>query len=350
MLSLPGLQPPPLLLTTRVELDGSGATEIRLAALPSTTAGSGLHTAQGGGELKFAPGFSQVRGRLALPSLSLSAAAGFRLELRGLKLEGSGSRGIAGLATGEATVKLERAELHAPRVHLQAAGLSATGKTIPEGALVSLELKYRAEELSMNGAPYGPSQLSFSLQRLPGDGLASIRDSMRALSDNPMDQSLIAVAMATIMAEHLPLLLAADPELAIGPVEITTPEGPVRGHLSLACHDLKREILEQRGAWVEHLAGEGKLSLPHPLALRLLEEWERSQTPGQLHRRGQKAPTRSNAFEAEIAAKARERLAVLVRQRWLVESAGVLRVQAKLADALLTLNGKTIPVGVASAP
>lgn len=346
-LVLPDNALPALPLTTRVELDGSGLMEIRLPEVHTKTAGTELQTAQGRGELRFSDGSVDVAVFFVVPSLALSSSAGVRLELRGLHFEGAGARWMEGLATGEATLRLERAELRAQNHHLLGAGLSVTGKVVPDGELLGMELAYSAEDLSLNGAPYGPSQISLVLRRLPGGALVSLQRALRELSGSSVDQSLMAVATAAILVEHLPPLLAADPELALDPVEITTPEGALRGHLSIASQGLTGKTLEQRGAWIEHLVGEGDLSLSRPLALRLLASRERDQVRKKpLHRR-REAPTQLDPFEPKITEKARERLDLLVRQKWLAESNGVLTAKVRLSDALLTVNGKTFPLNLA---
>jgi uncharacterized protein YdgA (DUF945 family) len=348
-LEIPGLDFPPLLSSTRVELDGSGVTRVRLPAVTSKETGARLQIPEGEGELSFAPGFAAMEGRLVLPSLTMSGSRGERIELRGLRVEASGSRWIQGLHTGEGTLSLDQVKLQAPETSLRAAGIEARGKSIPDGDLLAVELQYGFRDLDLNGAAYGPSAVSFALRRLPGDALASLQRALRELAPTAVDESLYAVATATTFARHLPLLLSADPELALDPVEITTPEGAVTGRISLASRGATRQDLQRRGGWLEHLVGEGELNLPRPLLLRLLAGWERRETLDLLQRQGEPVAP-DDALEARIAAQAGERLALLVRQGWLEESGEDLRAVARLADTLLTVNGKTIPVGAPAEP
>jgi uncharacterized protein YdgA (DUF945 family) len=200
-LLFPGLELPPLLLKTRVELDGSGTSEIRTPAISHQTESADLQIQEGRGELRFAAGFADVEGHFDLPSLSLSI-----------------------------------------------------------------------------------------------------------------------------------------------------PEGRILGRLSVDGQGLTPQILERPGAWLEHLAGEGELSVPRPLLLRLLEGWQRSRLLETAQWRGQETPRPSEMLDTEIATTARERLDVLVRQGWLAEEAKGLTTTVMLADALLTVNGKTIPVGTVTMP
>lgn len=343
-LPVPWLESPPLLLRTSVELDGSGTTEMRTPAVWHASESADLQTGEGRGELKFAARFASVEAHFELPTLSLSIPGGIRLDLRDLRARAEGSRWIGALYTGEGTVNLERAELRAPDASLLAHGLVATGMTTSDDGLVNMELAHRVDDLSVNGAAYGPSRVSFALRRLPGDALASFQQAMQELSAGALDRSLTVVAMAAILVEHLPYLLAEDPRLALNELEISTPEGRIRGRLSLGTQGLTRQTLERPGAWLEHLAGECDLSVPRPLLLRLLQGWQRSRLLETEWSR-QQTPVLPAMLDAEIATAARDRLDVLVRQGWLVEEVGGLRTTAMLADALLTVNGKTIPVG-----
>lgn len=349
-LPLPALGSPAVLLRTRVQLDGSGTTAIETPAVSHATDSAGLRAEEGRGDLKFAAGFADLKARFTLPSLSLSIPDGARIDLRDLHVWAEGSRWIGALHTGEGALSLERVELRAADASVLAVGLSATGMATSEGGLLSMELAFRVAELGVNGAAYGPSQVSFSLRRVPGDALASLQQALQELSADPLDRSLAVVAVAAILVEHLPLLLADDPRLILDPIEIATPEGTVRGRLSLGSQGLTRQIMERPGAWLEHLVGEGELSFPRPLLLRLLQGWQRSQRLEQLQRPGREAPTLPATLDADIVTAARERLDLLVRRGWLSQEAGGLSTTAMLADALLTVNGKTIPVGTVAVP
>lgn len=345
----PGFEPSRLRLTTRVELDGSGLTLIRVPAVSHQRAVIDLETAEGVGELKFTADFASTEGWFELPSVSLSTPEGVRIDLHDLRVSGAASRWIAGLSEGEGTLTLGRAALSVPDESLLAVGLSASGKATPDGGLMNVELVYRLDDLTVNGAAFGPSQLSFALRRLPGEALASVQQATRELTAGSIDESLAAVAMAAILTEHLPRLLADDPEFAVEGVEIGTPEGVIRGHLSIASKGLTAADMERPGSWLDRLAGEGELSLPRALLLPLLEDWQQQQVLGQLQQQGLDSPNLPEGMDEEIALAAREQLDALIGQGWLAEKEDALSAALRLEDALLTVNGKSIPVGAAAA-
>ena len=348
-LLIPGIESLPLLLTTRVELNGGGVTRIRLPGLSQQSAALDMEMAEGAGELKFSAGFASVEGGFEIPSLSLSAPEGMRIDLQDLRTSGSGARWRAGLNTGEGSLSLGRAEVSAPDLSLLAGGLSVTGNAIPDGELLNMELVYRVEDLTVNGAVYGASQLSLFLRRLPGEALASMRQAMQEVTTGAVDESLVAVAVAAIVAEHLPRLLADDPELALERLEISTPEGVVGGRLSIASQGLTSDDLARPVGWVDRLAGEGELSIPRPLLLQLLEGWQYRQVQERLQQQGLQSPTLPQGLVKEVAMAAQEQLDSLVGQGWLAEKENTLTVALRLENALLTVNGKSIPIGTALA-
>lgn len=211
-----------------------------------------------------------------------------------------------------------------------------------------MELDYSVEDLRLNGFAFGPAQISFSMRRLPGEALASLQKSMRQVTAADPDESLARLARAAILARHLPLLLAADPALALERIYIGTPEGMIQGHLSFATQGLTSQALQHPDGWLDHLVAEGKLSLPRPFLLRLLEDWQRREVQQELSLQEPATSAAPEELEAEIAVAARDRLASLVRQGWLAEADGNLKASARLGDSLLTVNGKTIPISSAT--
>ena len=348
-LLIPGIESLPLLLTTRVELNGGGVTRIRLPGLSQQSAALDMEMVEGAGELKFSVGFAAVEGELSIPRpllLQLLEDWRYRQVLEQLQQQGLQR---AGLNTGEGSLSLGRAEVSAPDLSLLAGGLSVTGNAIPDGELLHMELAYRVEDLTVNGAVYGASQLSLFLRRLPGEALASMQQAMQEVTTGAVDESLVAVAVAAIVAEHLPRLLADDPELALERLEISTPEGVVGGRLSIASQGLTSDDLARPVGWVDRLAGEGELSIPRPLLLQLLEGWQYRQVQERLQQQGLQSPTLPQGLDKEVAMAAQEQLDSLVGQGWLAEKENTLTVALRLENALLTVNGKSIPIGTALA-
>jgi hypothetical protein len=161
---------------------------------------------------------------------------------------------------------------------------------------------------------------------------------------------LSATTLAAILNEQAPLWPAGDSEPALDRIVIGTTAGAVRARLSLASRAPASEGAEKPEGWLERLVAEGEISIPRPLLQRLLEGWQRRELLEALRLEGLGSQRISADLKAQSAAAAQDRLAFLVRRRWLGEQAGALVAAFRLADALLTINGKTLPVAAAPSP
>ncbi len=341
---------PPLLLETVLDLDGGGEIQLRLPAIgPAASEQPGLETVEGTGSVRFGSGFSSFEGRFELPSLSLSDQEG-SLRLRGLSGESSASRLVGSVFAGTASLRLDELALRLPDAVLDAGGISVKVDSEPQGRLLNARAAYRVERLTLQGADYGPSLAEFSLSRVSGDDLAALQQALRQVSAQPLARSLAGLAMAAVLAEHLPRLLATDPAVGLDRLEVTTPEGRVEGRLLLSARGLSADVMRRPGAWLAQVVGEGDVSLPESLLLRLLEERHRSQALETNRRGGSGSQALTEEAEREVGRSARDQLAALVRDGWLVAREGRVSTEVKLADALLTINGKTLPIAFNGLP
>lgn len=343
-LPVPGLDLPPLLLATVIELDGSGVTRLRLPP----ERGTGLEVAEGRGEVRFARG--RASGWFELPALDLTADVGVRIALRGLRTESAGTRWIGGLFAGNGSLTLTELRVQAPGGELIASGIAITAENVPDAGLMKARAEYRAEGLEVNGAQYAPSLLSISVSRLPGDELASLQQALWEASAEPVTGPMASVALGAVLASHLPRLLAADPGLALDRLEVTTPWGRVEGHLTLSTRGLTREVLERPGAWTAHIVGDAEIGLPRTLLIDMLENWRRQEALAELRKREGERAALPVETEAEIADAAQDQLVGLIRDGWVVEREGRAMTAVKLADALLTVNGKGIALRTDGGP
>jgi uncharacterized protein YdgA (DUF945 family) len=341
---LPGFEPPPLLLTTVIDLDGSGATRVRLPAIerPAGAGEAGVRSEEGNGEVRFAPGFASFEGRFELPSLEIDRETDGQVLLRGLHSESAGSRGVAGLFVGHGLVTVDSLALPGVPGGIEARGLSVASRSEPrEGGLIDLGTELRLADLQVEGNGYGPVLLALSLTRVPAEALAALQQAARTGASDPAAGQAVAAAMAT----HLPSVLEHDPRLAMDRLEVKTPEGIVEAQAWVGPRGLTPEVLALPWAWLAHLEGAARLALPKPLLLDLLAAVQRTRTLAELRRSDPDITDLPPEMASRLAAAARDQLAALVRDGWVGEQAGRVATTAKLGDGLLTINGKTLPIG-----
>ena len=169
--------------------------------------------------------------------------------------------------------------------------------------------------------------------------------SLRLLPSAALIESRLELLIPGI--ESPPLLLTTRVELNGGGVTRIRLPG-----LSQQSAALDMEMVEGAGELkfsVGFAAVEGELSIPRPLLLQLLEDWQYRQVLEQLQRQGLQSPTLPQGLDKEVAMAAQEQLDSLVGQGWLAEKENTLTVALRLENALLTVNGKSIPIGTALA-
>jgi uncharacterized protein YdgA (DUF945 family) len=170
--------------------------------------------------------------------------------------------------------------------------------------------------------------------------LVRLREQLERIAAQPVTESMAGIAFGAVLVEHLPPLLAPNPGLSLERLSITTPEGAVEGEASVSVNGLTLQAMMRPGAWLSHIDGDLRLSLPEPVAYRLLESW---------HLRQEQA-RRADAAQADGAGMrqaAREQIADWRRHGWVTAANGRLTTNVRLADALLTVNGKSLPVNQA---
>lgn len=350
-LVVPGAATSDLLIDSLIGLEGSVRMRLVLPATRAATADKlGVEIAEGGGELYLSPGAESLSGWFELPAVTLAAHGGEGAQLRGLRLEVSGARD--GERMFEGTLRLTAAEFRSalPNGGLEVGDVSVVIENRPEMGLLNARAAWRAERLQVGGRAYGPSEVVLSLERVPGAELAALRQSLREISAQPVAGSVTGIAVGAVLAELLPRLLAADPAIALEHLELSTAEGPVGGHASLSVQGLTRTVMAQPGAWISHLVGEGELLMPKALLLELFQEWRQRQALADLRKtRGDTAEPPPD-LAAETADAARVELDRWLRDGWLVERNGRVSATLRLGDALLTINGKTLPISDSGSP
>ena len=344
---IPGFELPPLFLTTVIELDGSGVTRLRLPAVDRTgTRGlTRVQLDEAHGEVRFEPGFSTSDAWFDLPALTVDSEQGAQLRLRGLRGKHAGSRWLGGLFVGEGGLTLEALAVRGPAGEIEVEGLSLDLKSsVPDGKLLDMHLEYRFDALRGMGADYTDARLALSLERLPGEEILALQQAMGEVTADAAAGSMAGLAVAAVLASHLPELLAQDPRLGLDSLEVTTPEGRIEANLWLGVKGLTREAMERPGAWLGHLVGAGELGMPRTSLLRLMEQWQRSQALDVLRQRDPEAQQIPPEFESQIQAAAREQVTDLVHAGWVSERSGRVLTSLELADSLITVNGKTLPL------
>jgi hypothetical protein len=103
------------------------------------------------------------------------------------------------------------------------------------------------------------------------------------------------------------------------------------------------------GAWLERLVADGELNLPRSIAVTLLAQGQRETLLETLAADGRAEADLTQDEEQALESVAATQLELLVQGGWVKDEGGRLISVLKLADGVLTINGKPLPLPLSDA-
>lgn len=199
---------------------------------------------------------------------------------------------------------------------------------------VDLHLDLSVEDLTLGDEPYRNIQLGLAGERVDAVAIGDLATTLQTLSSGTLPRAMRNLMTAALLARVLPRIAAAEPRIAINPVRMDTPEGPLTGRFELlveprddAAGTTGRRDSAKVGAWVAALRADGEIDMPESLARRWLAGTGLGGSP---------APG--------AGAQAPSTLDTWLRDGWISLRDGRVASAIHLADGLLTVNGKTLPL------
>jgi uncharacterized protein YdgA (DUF945 family) len=196
---------------------------------------------------------------------------------------------------------------------------------------VDLHLELDLENLTLGDEHYRNIQLGFAAERLDPAAIGDLATTLQTLSSGNLPRVMRNLMTAALLARVLPRIAAAEPRIAMDPVRMDTPEGPLTAHLELLVAP-GDDVAKPAGrdstkveTWLAALHGDGEIELPEPLARR----WLASGALGGNPVPGTQVPSPLDAWS---------------RDGWVTLRNGRVASAVHLADGLLTVNGKTFPL------
>ncbi len=338
---------PKLLVDGVVELDGTVAAELRLDAfeIRDPNVGSFIRVEEGRGRLRVerATGIKEIR--LDLPAIDVELEDATRLHVRAIHVEQTTRPWILGLEIGSALVSVEVLRIDTADEFVSSRGLTAEIKSEADDGLFNAVAHYSADSIQIQGESYAPSSITVSARRLDGQSLAQMQQGLDDLMDNEVPEEMMGLAVLSVLVTQLPGLTPRDPEIGIDALQIQTPEGPVTGRLVLGTKGVTQQSVDNPLALLDHVRGTADLSMPRQMAVRLLGLRIREELVVDPQDQGQPRPVLSAQTQERIEGMAQQQIQALIQQGWITERGERLESAAILGDGLLTINGKTLPIG-----
>ena len=335
---------PPLRIVTDLGLDGNSLSSLHLPAVdrPGVNAAYRLRTGELTGTLRFEPRTGALDLDLVLPMAELAAPRGPVARLEDLRLTSELGAGLgAGLGTaldggdaGSGSPRSESGHSGADAPARGSDGLTREPSQRTRADRLGVRLGLAAESLSLGSQTYRQPRLGFTGEGLDWAAIADLTAAVQVLSSGAGPPPMRGLVGAALLAQLLPRLAAGQPRIRIDPVRVDSPEGPLSVRLSLEIDPGRHNPLDTRASpaaastWIGALKAEGEIELPEPLARR----WLRPRGPESVPRPGDAATVPPSALQAWLDGG------------WVSVREGRVTSAFRLAEGLLTINGKTFPL------
>ena len=342
------VQMPPLLVTTHISTDGSavGRLLVPATAQPRRDDLPWLRTTDLTGTVHFSPAVPTVLIEIDLPAVALVTPTGPLAQLTDARLRSDLRGWTGGLYTGTTRLTIAAARFGGtgaepvtasspatePHWQRRSTGLPDTPPAVPVGAAalngltidltqvpndrnLDIQLQAQADDLQLRGQDYRKAQVGISARSLDGESLTDLIEALQTLSSTTRTPALRGLVGLTLATRLLPRFLAAGPRFDLDPVRLDTPDGPVNLQLRVAA-PAAGDGSVTRGSnavtWLTAITAEGAVTLPESVARDWLE-------PG-------------------------PRLDRWLDEGWVSARDGQVSSTVHLADGVLTVNGRMLPM------
>ncbi len=350
------VQLPPLLVTTNISTDGSAVGRLLVPATdqPRRDDRPWLRNPDLTGTVHFNPLAPSWLIEIDLPAAALVTTTGPLAQLTDARLRSDLRGWTGGLYTGTTRLTIGAARFggtgteptntssatatESGRQPLPT-GLPGTPPAAPAGAALhglvidltqtpsdrnlDIQLQAKADDLQLRGQQYRTAQVGISARSLDGESLIDLIEALQTLSSTTQTPALRGLVGLTLVTRLLPRFLAAGPRFDLDPVRLDTPDGPVNLHLrvaTLAAGDGSANRGSNAMAWLTTITGEGAVTLPEAVA----RDWL--------------------GADQEQRGAARQRLDRWLDEGWVSARDGQVSSTVRLADGVLIVNGRVLPL------
>lgn len=348
----------PATIQTRVALDGEGQTLIDLPAvdLPAQKGHPRIQFQGAKGDIAFSMDQGPVVVDMDMPYLQIDNRQQALLEVGNLSLDGEYWRDASGLMLGHGGLVIRHmaARSQGDVGHMEIRDLQIGVESSAEEGMVKGGINYRIASMEVEGNAYGPLNLDLRLANFSAPVLARVQQAMEEMGAQGLSPDQQGMAVVSVLMGNGAEFLQGDPRFSIERLYVETPDGVIEGRFDLQPVGLEWEEISRLDVVMNKLRAEASLRMPEVSFRGLFAQQARQALMMQLEQRrlqGAEMPALSpEQMDAQVAAMAEQQLQALLQQQVLVRTERGVETVASLDDGLLTVNGKTIPLGAMMAP
>jgi uncharacterized protein YdgA (DUF945 family) len=342
----------PASIKTLIALDGSGRMQLELPAITLEPHGErpGADFSGLSGNLSFDAAFAEAKAEVRTAGVVIHGTGNSLIEIGPLTLDSRSWAGPAGLTLGNANFQLQRLLFNNPSAGGQVllTGLGAEMESSDQEQMVGGSATYRLETAQIGGVNYGPALLQFEFSNFSAPVVARMQQQLEEMNNQNLSGQQQSMVVMSVLADNISQLLKHDPRVALRELRLVTPDGVVEGRVSLQSKGLLWEEIGQPGKLLDKLAADMSLRIPERLLRLLLQQQAMQQIAQQYQQRsdlgGEVQLPDAEELQAVAETLASQQLDTLLTQGLLERDGDRIGTVAVLADGLLTINGKSVPL------
>lgn len=341
-------------ISTLIDIGGQGTTRIDLPAthIPAREQQPAIRFDGMQGEMQFDAGFEQATARLEMSALTFEQTNGSMLKLQGVRFDSRSHKDASGLMLGSGRFEIDHFNLDDTDKgsQLQIRGLVVDAESSNRESGVAAYIRYGLESMALDGKAYGPAEVKLGFANLSSRTLLEIQQSVEEINAQQLTEQQKGAALMSVLMGNAPGLLKGDPKLLIETLRVNTPDGLIEGQLSLQSVGLQWQDIGNPSLMLGKLSGHAFLRMPLKLLRSMMQQKARADLLQQFEQRRLVDPDLAMPDEVQLAEMAdrlsEQQLSVLLGQELLVREGEMIASEATLADGLLSVNGKSVPLPV----
>jgi len=345
-------------IRTRMEFDGSSHNRFNLSAIKQSSVKDKPAVIFDGatGSIIFGPGYNKAIVDLAAPSLRIKDKGTFEVVISGMSLKSESTQGIVGLMLGGGAFAIDSITAtpatDEPAVSMQKLQFSFDSSATEENAEIAAS--YKVDSLTANRESYGPIILDLRLSNLSTPALGAFQQAINKLNSQQLSPNQQGIAMFGLMMTHGAAFLKNDPKLAIEKLHVATPDGLIKGHLEIQTDELLWTELFNVNVLVNKLKIDINLQMPEQILHSIFKQQAHQMLTMQIQQQqllgmDVSAPD-DRQLDEQTTLMANQQLDNLLSQEFVVLDGSEVKAVASLRDGLFSINGKSLPLPMLTAP
>jgi uncharacterized protein YdgA (DUF945 family) len=339
-------------MQTNIGLDGSGKTVIAVPPLKfaDKPGRPEIQFSGADGTVLFDTGLKQFEMDLKMPQFWVGGDKGETLKITEVELKSNSKAGLYSLFLGNGDFLIKQIEFSNPKkeVAVKIDAINISGDTRENDGNLAFSANYAVDAVKVNDVVYGPAQFEMEFANISAEVVSKLQKEIQEMQALKLTKEQESMAVMNLMLGAGPDILKANPKMAIKRLFVKTPDGDIDGTLSIAANGLQWKDIGNFQSVLKKLEADAAITVPEKIVNVVMEMQAKAAMTKQIEQR--------KKLGHEIAEPSKEEMGQLVKQmagqqlefflqQELVKREGTnISTKAKLADGLLSVNGKTVPL------